>query len=68
MDSVGVALLRYHGNATNVSKGAIFDQDQIARAVELELGVDSPEKIELLTDDEASQAYAQEISDVLLAG
>ena len=47
---------------------AVFDQDQIVRAVELSLGVDSPEKIELLTDDEASQAYAQEISEVLLAG
>ena len=68
MDAVGVALLRYHGNTTNVSKGAIFDQDQIARAVELGLGVDGPEQIELLTDDEPSQTYAHEIREILLAG
>lgn len=66
IDAVGVALLRYHGNATQVSKGAIFKQDQIARAVELGLGVASPEKIELLADDEAGEAYAQEIREALL--
>ncbi len=68
IDAVGVALLRYHGNATNVAKGLIFEQDQIARAVELGVGVDSPAKIELLTDDEGSEQYAQQIRDVLLEG
>jgi uncharacterized protein (DUF362 family) len=66
IDAVGVALLRYHGNTTNVANGPIFEQDQIARAVALGLGVDGPNKIELLTDDEAGAVYAGEIKELLL--
>lgn len=68
IDAVGVALLRYHGNRTAVSKGPIFGQDQIARAVELGLGVEGPDKINLLTEDEDSAEYAQSIKEILLAG
>ena len=66
VDAVGVALLRYHGCKTDVAKGKIFQQEQIARAVELGLGVDSPEKIELLTMDADSAVYAEGIKDILL--
>jgi uncharacterized protein (DUF362 family) len=68
IDAVGVALLRYYGTTPNVSQGAIFEQEQIARAVELGLGAESPEKIALLTDDAESQAYADQIRDVLVQG
>jgi len=68
IDAVGVALLRYHGCKTKVADGLIFQQDQIARAVELGLGVDSPEKIELVTDDSASLDYADQIKNILLMG
>lgn len=64
IDAVGVALLRYHGN-TSLGSGPIFEQTQIARAVELELGVNSPDKINLVTDDDASKTYAQEIKALL---
>ncbi len=67
IDAVGVALLRYHGNRTNVSKGPIFEQDQIARAVDLGLGVQSPEKIRFLSDDD-SASYAKQIKEILLTG
>jgi uncharacterized protein (DUF362 family) len=67
LDAVGVALLRYHGCQTEVAHGAIFDQQQIARAVELGLGVDHPEKIELVTGDADSQAYSQKIKQIILA-
>ena len=43
-------------------------QEQIARAVELGLGVDSPDKIELVTDDPESAAYAEEIQQILQQG
>jgi len=66
MDAIGVALLRYHGNNTKVAKGAIFEQAQIARAVELGLGVESPDKIKFLTDDGDSAAYAELIKEILL--
>ena len=65
IDAVGVALLRYHGCRTEVAKGKIFQQDQIKRAVELGLGVENPEKIEFLTPDTESAAYAEEIKQVL---
>ncbi len=66
LDAAGVALLRYHGCQTEAAQGQIFEQEQIARAVELGLGVDSPEKIELVTADEDSAAYAQAIQELLL--
>lgn len=68
IDAVGVALLRYFGCQTEVARGRIFEQEQIARAVELGLGVDSPEKIEFITDDPDSQDYIEKIKAVLLAG
>jgi uncharacterized protein (DUF362 family) len=67
VDAVGVALLRYYGTTPEVSRGKVFDQAQIARAVELGLGAQSPDQIELVTDDGASAAYADEIRRVLLA-
>ncbi|MFC1991779.1 hypothetical protein ACFLVC_03550 [Chloroflexota bacterium] len=36
--TVGVAILRSLGITSEVSKGPIFEQDQIARAAELGLG------------------------------
>lgn len=67
LDAVGVALLRKFGAGSPVSDGRIFESGQIARAVELGIGVDSPDKITFLTDDAASAAYADEITDILRA-
>lgn len=67
LDAVGVALLRMHGVGAPVSTGPIFETGQIARAVELGLGVDSPDRIDIVTEDDASAAYADEIRAVLLA-
>jgi uncharacterized protein (DUF362 family) len=61
IDAVGVAILRYFGTTKAVSKGPVFGQDQIARAIELGLGVGSPEEIELVTGDAESAALAGEI-------
>ncbi|MFN2212184.1 MAG: DUF362 domain-containing protein [Anaerolineales bacterium] len=67
LDAVGVALLRYHGCRTEVARGKIFQQEQIKRAVQLGLGVDKADKIEILTGDAESAAYAARIQEVLLA-
>jgi uncharacterized protein (DUF362 family) len=66
VDAVGVALLRYFGTTSEVEKGRVFEQAQIARAVEMGLGVDKPEKIQLLTADSESAIYAEEIKTVLI--
>jgi uncharacterized protein (DUF362 family) len=68
VDAVGIALLRYYGCKTEAGRGKIFEQEQIARAIELGLGVDNPEKIEFLTVDPDSAAYSEKIKEILLAG
>jgi uncharacterized protein (DUF362 family) len=65
IDAVGVALLRYFGTTEEVSRGAIFEQEQIARAVQLGIGVSSPKQIELVTGDRESAEYAKKIREIL---
>jgi uncharacterized protein (DUF362 family) len=61
IDAVGVAILRLFGTTPEVSRGAVFEQEQIARAAELGLGVRGPEQIELVTADPASEVYAARV-------
>ena len=65
IDAVGVALLRYYGTTKEVSRGAIFEQEQIARAVQLKIGVEGPGQIELITGDGDSAEYAKHIRAIL---
>jgi uncharacterized protein (DUF362 family) len=69
LDAVGVAILRLHGARGMVAEGKIFEEDQIKRAVELGLGVSSPEQIELVpAEDVESRAYAREVREILAQG
>jgi uncharacterized protein (DUF362 family) len=61
LDAVGVAILRLFGTTPEVSAGRVFEQAQIARAVELELGVRGPQDVRILTGDDASAAFSAEI-------
>jgi len=65
IDAVGVAILRILGTTPEVTDGSIFEQDQIKRAVELELGVTSPLDIEFLTDSEESEKLVALIKEKL---
>ena len=66
IDAVGVAMLRSLGTTPEVSRGAIFDQPQIARAVALGLGAPDPAAISLHpAADEASQALAGKLQQML---
>ena len=65
IDAVGVAILRHFGTTPEVSRGAIFEQEQIARAVQLGIGVKSPAEIELVTGDRESADFAKIIREVL---
>lgn len=66
VDAVGVALLRMLGTTDEVSKGPIFKQEQIARAVELNLGIASPDEIEFITDGtEESAKLVEKIKEKL---
>jgi uncharacterized protein (DUF362 family) len=68
IDAVGVAILRLLGTTPEVSQGAIFEQEQIARAAELGLGVSSTSGIQLVTGDTRSEAMAVQIRDILARG
>jgi len=65
IDAVGVALLRILGTTPEVTKGPIFEQDQIKRAVELGIGISSPLDIEFLTDSEESEKMVAQIKEKL---
>ena len=65
LDAVGVAILRYFGTTNEVESGSIFEQEQIARAVELGLGVSEPNAIEFVTDDPDSASYAEALQTIL---
>ncbi len=68
LDAVGVAMLRIYGTTPEVSKGKIFEQEQIRRAAELGLGVPSVEGVEIVTPGGVSEEFAAKIREVLAAG
>lgn len=68
VDAVGVAVLKELGSNEAIMGRKIFEQEQIARAVELELGAANPSEIELITGDAESQAYAARLRPILDLG
>jgi len=68
LDAVGVAVLRMHGGNATISRGRVFEQEQIARAVQLGLGVRGPEQIDLVTEDSESQKIAERAREILTRG
>jgi uncharacterized protein (DUF362 family) len=57
IDAVGVAILKVLGGNPAIMNRRIFDQEQIARAVELGLGAASPSEIDLIPVDDQSREY-----------
>lgn len=68
IDAVGVAILKYLGSNEAIMKRKIFEQEQIARAVELGLGAPSPEEIEIFPADEKSRDDQDRIVEILRKG
>jgi uncharacterized protein (DUF362 family) len=68
LDAVGLAILKSLGSNSAIMDTPIFKQEQIERAVELGLGVSSPNDIEIVTDDEASAKVASRVEEFLLKG
>jgi uncharacterized protein (DUF362 family) len=65
MDAVGLCVLKELGSNTAIMQTPIFRQEQIARAVELGLGIDRPAGIRLVTGDGLSRAYADRLQAIL---
>ncbi len=68
VDAVGVAILRMHGGNATISRGRVFDQEQIARGAQLGLGAKEPEQIDLVTDDPESKKIAERVRQTLARG
>ena len=67
IDAVGVSILRHYGTTRDISKGKIFDLDQIKRASELGVGVSSADKINIVGLNPESEAVAGELDQILHA-
>ena len=67
IDAVGVSILRHYGTTKDISKGKIFDLDQIKRASDLGVGVNSADKINIVGLNPESEAVAGELDQILHA-
>jgi len=61
VDAVGVAVLRMYGTTPEVSRGSIFDLEQIRRAVQLGLGVADPDRIDLEGDEDLIERIREQL-------
>ena len=68
IDAVGVAVLKSLGSNANIMEPKVFEQEQIARAVELGLGASSPSEIEVIAADEKSRDYRDRVVEILGEG
>jgi uncharacterized protein (DUF362 family) len=68
IDTVGVAILKLLGSNRSIMKPKVFEQEQIARAVELGLGASSPSEIEVIPADEKSRDYRDRVVEILRRG
>jgi uncharacterized protein (DUF362 family) len=68
VDAVGLAVLKDLGSNEAIMGRRIFEQEQIARAVELNLGARGPAEIELVAADAESRALAGRLERILAEG
>jgi uncharacterized protein (DUF362 family) len=68
VDAVGLAMLKLLGANHAIMDRKIFEQEQIARAVELGLGAPGPEAIEIVTAEADSRTCADALRRILDQG
>jgi uncharacterized protein (DUF362 family) len=61
LDACGVAILRMYGTTPVISQGDIFRQEQIARAVELGIGVTGPDQVEVVPLNDGARDMCSQI-------
>jgi uncharacterized protein (DUF362 family) len=68
IDAVGLAVLKSLGSNDQIMKPKIFEQEQIARAVEIGLGASSPSEIEVIAADDQSRQHRDQVVEILKRG
>ena len=64
LDAVGFAILQFAGARISVSVHG-FDQEQIKHAAKLNLGINSPQKIRIVSDDNTGRLLASRLEGLL---
>lgn len=65
IDAVGISILRYYGTTNEVSEGKIFELDQIKRASEMGVGVNSADKINIIPLNQEVNEITDKIGNIL---
>lgn len=65
IDAVGIAILREYGTTEEVSRGRIFDLEQIKRAGELGVGVKGSGEVEIIPLTDETRPFAEQLTRVL---
>jgi len=65
IDVAGLTVLKDLGSTSAIMGKKIFEQEQIARAIELGLGITRSDEIEIVTDVEASRGCADRLMGIL---
>jgi uncharacterized protein (DUF362 family) len=68
IDAVGLAVLKHLGSNERIMQAGIFEQEQIARAVELGIGAGSPADIDLVPANAVSRGYRDAVAAILSRG
>jgi len=68
IDAVGLAVLKHLGSNERIMQAGIFEQEQIARAVELGIGAGSPADIDLVPANAMSRDYRDAVAAILSQG
>ena len=68
VDAVGLAVLKELGSNDAIMGTPIFGQEQMLRAVEVELGVGGPDQIQLISDSDEGTAYVETLRGILAQG
>jgi uncharacterized protein (DUF362 family) len=68
VDAVGLAILKELGSNDAIMGTPIFQQEQMARAVEVGLGIGGPDEIDLVSDNDEGTAYVAKLQEILVKG
>lgn len=68
IDAVGLAVLKHLGSNERIMQSKIFEQEQLARAVELGIGAGSPADIDLVAANTVSREYRDAVAVILSRG
>ncbi|MGM0414792.1 MAG: DUF362 domain-containing protein, partial [Bacillota bacterium] len=65
IDAVGVSILKNLGSTDIIMNTPVFELEQIARAAEIDLGISSPQEIEIISDTEEGDILADKLKSLM---